>query len=45
VILDERQDADEIAFEMRRNGHDVDVRELRGDDPARPMLAPAAPRS
>lgn len=29
VILDERRDADEIAFEMRRKGHDVEVQELR----------------
>ena len=29
VILDERRDADEIAFEMRLRGHDVEVKELR----------------
>jgi hypothetical protein len=29
VILDERREADEMAFEMRRKGHDVDVQELQ----------------
>jgi hypothetical protein len=32
VILDERQDADEMASEMRHNGHDVEVREIRNQD-------------
>jgi hypothetical protein len=41
VILAERRDADEMAFEMRRNGHDVDVQELRNGALVAPGPAPA----
>jgi hypothetical protein len=34
VIVDERRDADEMAVEMRRKGHDVDVQELRDAPPS-----------
>ena len=33
VIVDERQIAEEIAFELRAKGHEVDVEELLGDVP------------
>ena len=29
MLLDERREADEIAFELRRHGQDVTVREVR----------------
>ncbi len=35
VIVDERRTADEIALELRRKGHEVEVEELRGN-PTRP---------
>ena len=38
VIPDERRDADEIAFEMRRKGHQVDVQELMS-----PLPVPGGP--
>ena len=44
MLLDEPGDADEIAFELRRKGQDVVVRELSmyvGPGPARPF-GPAA---
>ena len=31
VIVDERRTADEIALELRRKGHEVEVEELRGN--------------
>lgn len=30
-ILDDRREADEIAFELRRSGRDVEVHELKAD--------------
>jgi hypothetical protein len=42
LILDERRDADEIAFEMRRRGHDVEVRELRGESSSGHFPRPGA---
>jgi hypothetical protein len=32
VLVDDRTVADEMAFEMQRKGHAVDVREVDGDD-------------
>ncbi len=29
MIVDDKEEADEIAFELRRNGHEVEVREYR----------------
>jgi hypothetical protein len=34
MIVDEKDEAEEIAFELRRKGHEVEVREYRPrDDP------------
>lgn len=38
LMVDERRDAEEIATELRRRGHQVDVREMTG------ALVPGAPR-
>jgi ERCC4-type nuclease len=36
MIVDDREEAEEIAFELRRSGHDVEVREYRVPDETTP---------
>ncbi len=41
LLVDERRDAEEIAGELRRKGHEVDVREVTSA-PARDSASPLA---
>jgi hypothetical protein len=40
LMVDERRDAEEIAVELRRKGHQVDVREV-----TMPLTADSSPKS
>ncbi|HKA82458.1 MAG TPA: hypothetical protein VKD21_01250 [Acidimicrobiales bacterium] len=41
MIVDDRQAADDMAWEMRRKGHPVDVREIYDDEEGRvPRVRP-----
>jgi ERCC4-type nuclease len=39
VIVDDREAADDMAFELRRKGHPVDVREMHDDEEVRSSRA------
>jgi hypothetical protein len=36
IIVDDREIADDMAWELRRKGHAVDVREIQDDEELRP---------